>query len=173
MSAQVVIDSKEFARHGRTAEGDIAVADLSRLKDSLLSNGGSIHYTLKGSVGENGRLFLHCTVSGMVTLQCQRCLEPMAFSLDIASDLELAAGGDILPGAEDETEAVDIIPADRELDVSALVEDEILLNLPMSPMHEESACPAGQRLAQQGKERQSAFGALAALKATNMKSKGV
>lgn len=141
MSEQVVIDSLEFARNGDTLRGKIAVADLSRLVDSLYSSAGILEYILSGSVNPHGKPTLHCQVKGRLKMQCQRCLEAMEYALDTRSDLVLAQNeAELLRLDELEEEADDAILADHQLNVLALVEDEVLLNLPMAPRHSAGTC---------------------------------
>jgi len=140
MSEQVTIDGIEFARIGRRLQGDVSIADLARLCEGLGSGGGVLHYALSGTLSEKGRPQLVCEVDGVLNLVCQRCMEPLPFPLSIRSVLELASEGETLPPVEDEDDAVDLIPADAAMDVLALVEDEVLLSLPVAPMHDEQAC---------------------------------
>ena len=59
----------------------------------------------------------------------------------------------------------DAIEASTELDVAALIEDEVLLSLPLAPRHAEGACTG--RVATQVKDdvrKHSAFAELGALK---------
>ena len=56
------------------------------------------------------------------------------------STLEVVRGLTQFDDVGDEDEAVDSIPASAAMDVLALVEDEILLNLPISPLHAPGAC---------------------------------
>ena len=57
---------------------------------------------------------------------------------------------------------LDAVAADAELDVWSLVEDEVLLALPIAPRHAEGACQAaGESVL---KQRASPFAVLAGLK---------
>jgi uncharacterized protein len=64
----------------------------------------------------------------------------------------------------EDPEAPDTLDASPELDVNALVEDEVLLSLPLAPRHPEGACES--RFATQSQESASprAFEKLAAVK---------
>jgi uncharacterized protein len=140
MSEQATIDSVEFARSGRCLRGDVAVADMARLRESLGSHNEVLHYALTGAMSEKGRPQLVCEVDGVLNLVCQRCMEPFRFPLSTRSVLELASEGEVLPSVEEEDDAVDLIPADAATDVLALIEDEVLLSLPIAPMHDGDAC---------------------------------
>ena len=81
---------------------------------------------------------------------CQRCLEPMVHGVTA----EALFG--IVSSAEDAEQLPEryepLIVAERSLFVADLVEDELLLSLPLVPKHAEKDCPAAQRLAQANEE---------------------
>lgn len=164
MSEQAVVDNLEFARRGALLQGEVAVAELERLQDFLHSSRGEIKYTLSGKTGAKGEPLLEFSIEGRLVLQCQRCLEALEYPLRIASTLKVVVGATQFDDIGDEVEGVDSIPASSAMDVLALIEEEILLNLPMSPLHVPEICQ-GQRAAKPaGEERTNPFGALAALK---------
>lgn len=159
MSEQVVADPVEFARGRKCFEGEIALSRLVGLHECLASVAGSIHFKLSGFVNENAAPGLRCEVHGALQLQCQRCLEPMDYRLHIDSALLLVHAEQAL--VEDHPETPDAIPIQRDLSVAALVEEEILLALPMAPQHAEGVC-RGLPAADTGKLHP--FAALARLK---------
>ena len=168
MSEQVAIDSLEFARNAQVLRGKIAVAGLPRLQELLFSTDGMLEYTLSGFMNQ-GQSFLHCEVKGVLQLVCQRCLEAFVYPVGVKSDLMLVSDEKVLAEMnEEEDDVVDAILAEPHLDVLALIEEEILLDLPMSPKHPLDKCKATddlQRNSRQGK----AFEALAVLKAQKLK----
>lgn len=164
MPEQVVINSTEFARNGESLKGSVAVANLGRLQDLLFSSSGMLEYTLTGKRGENDQLFLVCAVKGTLQLRCQRCLGALAYPVDLDSELELIEGEQVLPALVNEDELTDAIKVDPNMDVLALVEDEVLLGLPMAPTHASGACKAGGNFGQAETDKQNVFSALAALK---------
>ena len=139
MSEQVIADPVEFARGRKSLEGDIALHSLPRLQDCLAAIEGTVHFKVSGFVNELGAPGLRCEVQGKVKLRCQRCLEPMDYPLDLESMLVL---DDTEPSLEDyeNPDAPETIPIEANMSVAALVEDEILLGLPMAPHHAEKAC---------------------------------
>jgi uncharacterized protein len=64
----------------------------------------------------------------------------------------------------DEDESVDCILATRDTDVLALIEDEIILSLPISPRHNEAECSIVPLNGQGGVAREKPLAALAELK---------
>lgn len=138
----------------------MAVADLGRLHDLLVEVDGEVMFHLHGFKGESGEAMLHLEVSGQIPLACQRCLEAVPFDLDVDSLLELVPAGSELSQDELEDDTRDFLPVERELDVVELVEDEILLALPVAPRHEKCGLPG----AADAGERISPFAKLTALK---------
>ena len=90
-------------------------------------------------------------------LKCQRCLGDVDFPLLLDAHLEFAASEAEILAADDD---VDRVVAGRDMNVAALVEEEVILALPMVPKHERCQAAAG---AEAG-TAPSAFQALAALK---------
>jgi uncharacterized protein len=138
MSEQVVADPLEFARGYKSLDGKIAVAHLDRVKESLASAAGEVSFKLTGFLNENNEPGLRCQVQATLKLVCQRCLEPMDYALEIDSSLLLSKDAQVL--AEEDPDTPDRIPAQRNLSIAELVEEEILLALPMAPYHPEAAC---------------------------------
>ncbi len=89
---------------------------------------------------ERGKQRLKLAVDGSVRLQCQRCLGILDLPVHLAAQLDLASSEAEIMAADDDIERV---VAGREMSVAALVEDEVLLALPMAPKHEQCGTAAG------------------------------
>ena len=162
MSEQLVINSLEFSRGAEVLRGKISNAGLRRLSDYLYSTDGAIEYELSGEVDSEGRSLLHLAIRGKLYLKCQRCLEQMEHDLNFVSNLLLIEEGMAFPEVTEEEELIDCIPAKTEMDVLALLEEEIILKLPISPRHEAGAC--GLTSYARTGTAESVFAPLAALK---------
>lgn len=114
------------------------LADFPRLADRLAASDGVAQ----------ARLALHSTggvptgelkVRTELWLTCQRCLRPMSQALESTSQFAFVEREDAAAPAGHEA-----IPGDpRRVDLAALVEDELLLSLPLIPRHgDESQCAA-------------------------------
>lgn len=137
--AKTALDSLRFARSGGTVAGEYPVTEMPRLLDSLASGDGVVRYRIVGSM-TSGRPTMQLSVEAELRMVCQRCLEPCT---------QVVRGESIMPIARDERELarwesedplVDAQVADPRLDVRTLVEDEILLSLPIMPRHDEGEC---------------------------------
>ena len=155
-----ISDSFAFARDGRVLKGTLPVDSLERLHDQLANVVGELAFRLQGRKGKRGETLLEVEVSGTLALACQRCLEAIVFDLDIDSLLELVPEGGELSQDELEDDTRDFLPVAGDLDVAQLVEDEVLLALPVAPRHERCGLPGAAAAG----ERIHPFAALSALK---------
>jgi uncharacterized protein len=139
MSHQLVIDGLEFARTGSRLHGAWPVAGFSRLRDVLRSDEGTLQYELLGVAQARGYPALRFRVGGALQLVCQRCLGALEFPLHIDVSLGLAATQAEIDAEPLEAEGPERIVASREMPVHDLVEDEVLLAIPLAPRHERCA----------------------------------
>jgi uncharacterized protein len=158
-----VVDSVTFAREAQELSGETAVRNLTRLHDALADDTGGISYRLSGFVNAEGKPSLQLSVSGDLKLVCQRCLGSLDFRLDAEREFELVAQGVALSDPAEEADDVEQIYADPRLDVIGLIEDEVILSLPMVASHEPDGCQA-VTAGDSGTGKDSPFSKLAALK---------
>jgi len=133
MSHTPVIDSLAFARAGNRCSGTIQGERLTRLDDSLVDHAGEVRYELRGMLWDE-KPALELKIEGWLMVRCLRCLGPMRWPVQIENRVRLARDDADLDVADEE--GVDAIPASQELDVSELVEDELLLQWPIAPRHD-------------------------------------
>jgi uncharacterized protein len=167
MNARPLIDSLDFARNGQRISGEVPVAKLPRLLDFLENHQGILSYTVRGGIDRDGIPSLDIRVAGNCQLRCQRCLNGMDYAIRLETHLLLRdqATLDALDCSPDggEEEQFDSILADTHLDVLDLLEDEILLSLPIAPKHESGACQAADG-GNVPEEEKNPFAALAKFK---------
>jgi uncharacterized protein len=138
MLPPVEVDPWRFCRDGQSWETRSEVAAFPRLAHEFTQ--GTLFCRVVGRVDQRGSLSLQLTVSGDVQLTCQRCLGSMPYKVDVERTLYLARN-------EAEMERLDALPdsdaiqAGEILSLVDLVEDEVLLSLPLATMHAEGECP--------------------------------
>jgi uncharacterized protein len=89
-------------------------------------------------VGGEPETWLHLMAQARVWRDCQRCLQPVAIEIEVARALRFVADEETAEALDAESED-DVLALPRWLDLHTLVEDELLLALPLVPMHAE--CP--------------------------------
>ena len=97
---------------------------------------GNLDYGIEGDVDRQDRPLLRLRVSGVVQLQCQRCLDGFEHEINIETALRLVAPEALDTEYDDNPDEPDCIASSAELDLAALIEDEVLLALPAYPRHE-------------------------------------
>ncbi|MCV2216615.1 YceD family protein [Thauera sp. Sel9] len=168
-----IADPFRFAAEARTLSGEVEVAGLSRLADVLASDAGVVGWKIEGLLaertlaegGSSGRQEprLRLVLEGRLDLRCQRCLAGFDWPLAVETVLQPVRAGQPIPDEELEDDAVDAIEVEDDLDVLALIEEEILLALPIAPRHEQCEAPRGVN----GANEESPFAALASLRGSH------
>jgi uncharacterized protein len=135
MSQAGVIDSLLFARTALEQRGFLGMEQLPRLAQMQCFT-GSLEYHVCGGRASNGKPCLRISVTGSVQLVCQRCLGPLPVPIVVDVELQLAESLREISEADD---SIDRALASRNMDIGQLVEDEVILVLPMVPRHEACA----------------------------------
>ncbi len=130
----------QLARSGRSLQGQIPVARMWRLAETLCSTAGEMVIDLRVRRGKHGGLCIQGEIQGELQLECQRCLQPFAWSANCAVRLGLIPTELSQAQLESGYEPV-VAQEDSPLSLLALVEDELILALPIVPMHPENLCP--------------------------------
>jgi len=144
MSHQPVIDGFEFASAGATQQGTLPLRGFSRLRDLLASDDGEVAYGVRGLRDARGRPSLRLSVRGSVQVRCQRCLEAMRMEVDENELLVLAATQAEIDADPTDAELPDRLLAGKAIALRELVEDQLILALPLAPRHER--CSTGAEL---------------------------
>jgi uncharacterized protein len=182
-----------FAADAQEAEGDWAIAELSRLADSecpldagspLKSRTGAdtprlpnraesdltrrVRWRATGShrpVGGEDQVWLHLQADADVVLQCQRCLLPLDEAVRVDRHFRFVADEDTAAAMDDEMED-EVLALPKSLNLRDLVEDEMLLALPLVPRHD--VCPETVPLqfgdVEEVEEKSNPFASLALLR---------
>lgn len=142
----LIIDAFAFCRGGEQQTGTFTLAELARLRAECASGQGEVAWALVGSTHASGYPGLHLTVNGTMQLMCQRCLTPFIFQIQSESTILLAKNERVADemDASLEDDEVEVVVGSKAFDIVALIEDEALLAIPLSPKHE--VCAAEKKL---------------------------
>ncbi|NND61440.1 MAG: hypothetical protein HKN49_14375 [Gammaproteobacteria bacterium] len=122
----------------RAVSGELPVAELPRVQAVTVPGSGVISVKLEFT-GQDGLVLVDGQLGGQVFVLCQRCLEPVA--LEINNTIRLALSeADEAQSVPNDYEAV-YAGADGVV-LQELVEDEILLSVPLSARHRSDQCGA-------------------------------
>lgn len=136
------------------AQGELAAAELSRLSNSVVSVNSSIAWSFTAEPMPIGglRRRWRLKAGAAVSCTCERCLMPVAVELKARRGFEFFATAEQADAMTEESliegsqgaEAlaeIDYLSPEDGMSLIALVEDELLLNLPMSPKHADCQPP--------------------------------
>ena len=131
---------KEVTRNGYF-EGEIALSELTRLDDLIYRNlsddeDRKIAIRFEFLRNEYGVSVLVGQLQASIELECQRCLEALEMPVELDFELMVDAGEDLL--RDSSLDSID--SKDGYIDIYAVVEDELMLALPLVAMHEDTAC---------------------------------
>lgn len=168
----VHIDPLRMAETRRLLQGHVDLAEMARLGDALLGNDGSVAVSLEFGIDEEGIRFMRGHLRTDVTLECQRCLEAMQYAIDSTFALAMvrsAAEAEALPSHYEPLQL-----DGQPLFLRDVIEDELLLALPIVPRHAREECgvtlndadaPADSEREDTGRdEKDNPFSVLAGLK---------
>jgi uncharacterized protein len=163
----IQIDPLDLAKNRIHLQGSYLPADLPRVMETVLAGSNAITVDLEFSTAsESGTAMMSGKISGELITTCERCLEPFTLDLDISPRIFFCRRGKESAPAVDDDER-DLIEVDGPVALRDLIEDEILLNLPMIPMHNPDQCNASRFIGNTGeleKPSDNPFKQLAELK---------
>jgi uncharacterized protein len=133
MDDHLLIHPERLSSKPLVFEGTFTPAELERLEDSLAGPAGELRYRITAGLDKQRRKVLSCIIEGFVFLLCQSSLEQFRHEISISDQLVLVDNESELPAVELESDAEDYLVADAPLDIRDLVEDAVLLALPMVP----------------------------------------
>ena len=162
MDDEYLLHPERISAKPTTLQGTFTPADLERLEESLADERGELRYRITARLDPQRGKVVSCIIEGFVFLTCQTSLEPFRHDVAIDDRLVLVDSESELPSVEEESETEDYLVADEPLDIRDLVEDAVLLALPMVPR--KPGLEAPKEGGEEAVRKESPFAALASLK---------
>lgn len=139
------LDVLAFALAGGQLSGEGTSGQFKRLQDECAPGTGDLEpvsWHVRGEMRASGagtaQPWLHLEAQGMLAVVCQRCLGPVQVPLSVDRWFRFVAD-EAAAEAEDEGSEEDVLALEPRPDLESLLEDELLMALPLVPMHE--VCP--------------------------------
>ena len=98
---------------------------------------------LRPGTGGEDDIWLHLAAEATVPLTCQRCMGVVEIPVEVDQWYRFVATEDIAMAEDDHSEE-DLLVMEPQFDLLAVLEDELLMALPLVPMHEQ--CPVAPKL---------------------------
>lgn len=133
----VLIDPLRLADEGIRLQGELAGSDMTRLRAMALpgSRAEAVAVDLQFERSAPGVRRMQGRIYTAVEVVCQRCLQPLLVQIEAKPVVRLLQPGEVVQ-ADDE----DALPLAAPVALSEMVEDELLLAMPMVPVHAETNC---------------------------------
>lgn len=129
------IDPISLAEKRGSLKGQLAINSLPRLSELLYNDEGLV--TIDLFFNREGRLAIVAgTIQADLQLKCQNCLEAVAWSVNHTVNLAVVHSIDEVNRLSEEYDP--LLLEQNTLLLKDLVEDEILLSLPIYPKHQHS-----------------------------------
>jgi uncharacterized protein len=164
------IDPFRFAQNGLRLNGQLNVSSMSRLCGALHNNEGVVDVVMHFDIDETGLPFLQGKFRSTLNLICERCMEPMDWDVEVNCLLAILKNERKVEGLAEQYDPW-IIDSDELISLGSVIEDELILALPLVPKHDFKCLPA--EVWQSGEDeiveekRVSPFAVLATLKSKN------
>lgn len=166
-----LVDPVHLAVTGRQVSGELQPAQMERLLSLLASDKGGIRAEIEFGVDGQGIRFAKGHLDAELEVVCQRCME--AVGLEVSTDFQL---GIVTSDAQAEKLTSDYEPLmvkTTPMPLSDIIEDELILAIPIVAMHAEGDCSAeikeilkeSPEIKETVEEKKSPFSVLEELKA--------
>ena len=135
------VEPRKLARQDVRFDGEVTVTVMKRLQRSLVDSVGVIRVQLHFFRDLEGRTCIGGTLTAELAMECQRCLEPA--KVNVASEVNLAVVWNDEQAKALPSHLEPLIVAEDSTSLWDLIEDEVILALPLIPGHDDDACQAG------------------------------
>ncbi|GAB3658371.1 YceD family protein [Ramlibacter alkalitolerans] len=139
------LDVRRFAEEGGEIDASEHLRSFRRLvaeTDDGADLARNVRWQARGELLNPGHLqpqvWVHLEADATLPLVCQRCLTPVDVPLQVRRAFRFVAD-EATAAAEDDESEEDLLALSRSFDLVELVEDELLMELPVAPRHE--VCP--------------------------------
>jgi uncharacterized protein len=141
-----LIDPIRLADQEQEICGSYPLAALERLVPLLHQVEGEVSFRLRFTRDVDGRRIVKGNVSSRLCLTCQRCLMPAWFPVE--REVLLGVVGDLAAADRLPSELEPLLLVEGATSVRDMVEDELILALPVVAMHEPDQCSAQEVIEQ-------------------------
>ena len=135
-----VVDAWRMVTARRCFEGELDLAKLARLRGSLVDTEGECRFGLEFGRDDFDRAFVDVSVRARLPMQCQRTLARYLHTVDVRQRLGLITSEAQEAGLPEGVEPL-LVTDSGELRPVELIEDELILALPVVPIDPDSTEP--------------------------------
>ncbi|MCB1647087.1 MAG: DUF177 domain-containing protein [Pseudomonadales bacterium] len=144
----LLVNHRKLVSDKARLEGTIPFDSLGRFTDLLLDKDGDVQARLEFRKGKRQKTLVVGNLQAAVSVTCQKCLEPMTLALETNFRTLILKTDEELDALEQEDDG--FVCPDEMLPLTDLIEDELIVGMPMVTRHE--ACEIDAALAPEPEE---------------------
>ena len=137
----IEIDPLRLAQNGLKLDGQLLLNVMPRLTASLESDEGVVDVALAFDVDEIGTPFMKGAITAQVSMICERCMSTMTTTLTADCLLAMIVSERKIDTLAEQYDPWLLENSDPVL-LSKVIEDELILALPLVPRHTEACLPS-------------------------------
>lgn len=144
------LDVKAFAEDAGELAGEDRLGQHPRLMAETGGRGADapLAWSASGELRNPGHvnpeIWLHLQAHAVLPLTCQRCVGPVDMAVEVERSFRFVRDEASAMAQDDQSEE-DLLALSRSFDLIELIEDELLMDLPVAPRHD--VCPVPVTLA--------------------------
>lgn len=159
------LEARKLAFQNAKIKGQLSSQQLQRLSDAVVGDFSPISCEMTFYREADGHAMIRGHMAGKVNLTCERCLEPVEHVIDTSFEVRPVLTD---AQAQQHQKDVDIVMLNEEgtLDALAMLEDELLLSLPIVIYHDDDCRPVmqfGDDVVEEDAPRENPFAILASM----------
>jgi len=135
------IDPWRMAQNGIQLSGEISLDTMPRLCESLLTDQGIVQVELAFEMDEVGTPYMKGQFQTEVSLTCERCLSEMRYALSTKCLLAMVMSESKIDELAEQYDPW-LLENNDPVALASVIEDELILGLPLVPRHQEACLPA-------------------------------
>jgi len=147
---------RKLVESGAKLSGFVSDVRLPRVVEAVQRISGKIEANLYFGMDESNKMIIGVEIHGAIDLICQRCLEPVTVPLKIATTLTVVAHDEEARNCIRSHEP--IVLDEGLLNVDEMLEEEILLSLPVVALHPKASANETSLVEHESIERRSSRG---------------
>jgi len=159
-------DARKLATSSGVVSGQVEMGELDRLAAETMRSDSLVSAEFEFGIDDEGYRYIEARVEACLHLQCQRCLGEVELKAEATPRFAMVWAEDEIASLPSRFEG--LVVGTEAIDLFSVIEEELLLCMPLSPRHPEGECSMLNKRFDDGdvveSEKPNPFAVLAALK---------
>ena len=127
----------ELAQKNQTCTGMVSMRAMARLQSQLADDDSrDVSYSLQGFIDARRRPAAQLQAQATLNLPCTHCDQPLSWTVELQRSYYFVRDEEALHRIEVDDAEEEPLVGNARFDVAQLLEDELILSLPIAPRHQ-------------------------------------